>query len=136
MTSASLLGGLSAYLHHGVLVVEDPASEASHQEWDPERQAYDIEDGSVLVRVRPAVDGPVEVEVHDVHDADGDPTSGLVRLVGTSIDTPDDRVRVHDPEDRVSLVVQSEREGSPTPLPVGVFVDDVEHTARVVILLG
>lgn len=136
MTGDSLLGGFVAFLHHGVLVIEDPASEATHPEWDPERRAYDVDDGSILVRVQAAVDGPVEVEVHDVEDAHGDPTSGLVRVVETSIATSDDTIRLHHPEDRVSLVVQSERESSLTPLRVGVFVDDGEHAARIVVLLG
>jgi hypothetical protein len=136
MIADSLLGRFVAFLHHGALLVEDPASAATHAQWDPERRAYDVDDGSILVLVQTAVDGPVEVEVHDVEGAQDDLTSGLVSLVVASIATPDDTLRIHDPEDRVALVVQPEREHTSTPLPVRVLVDDVEHAARVVVLLG
>jgi hypothetical protein len=71
-----------------------------------------------------------------VEDAQDDLTAGLVPVVETSIDTPDDTVRVRDPEERVSSVVRSEREDLRTPLRVRALVDDVEDAGRVLVLLG
>ena len=136
LTPETLRGRFVAFLRSGVLVVEDPASEATNPDWDPARWAHDVDDGSILLRVRVAVDGPVEVEVHAVEGAQDDLTAGLVPVVETSIDTPDDTVRVRDPEERVSSVVRSEREDLRTPLRVRALVDDVEDAGRVLVLLG
>ncbi|MGX1576659.1 hypothetical protein [Cellulosimicrobium sp. SJTW-1] len=57
----------------------------------------------------------------------------LSSVADVVIESMDERLRLHDPNDSVSLVVQSVKSDL---LRVQVFVDDEEYVERVILLLG
>ncbi|KON75066.1 hypothetical protein M768_03750 [Cellulosimicrobium cellulans F16] len=59
--------------------------------------------------------------------------AGLSRVADVTLESMDERLRLRDPNDYVSLVVQSAESDS---LRVQIFVDDEEFVGRVIVLLG
>ncbi|WP_131738182.1 hypothetical protein [Actinomadura roseirufa] len=61
MSEALVAGTFSIPVDHGLIIVEDPASQADHDDWDPFCEFVSAKPDSVYLSVRPSVDGPVEV---------------------------------------------------------------------------
>ncbi|WP_163186749.1 hypothetical protein [Cellulosimicrobium sp. SL-1] len=78
------------------------------------------------------VDGPVGIAIHEASVGVLDKT-GLSSVADVVLESMDERLRLHGPNDSVSLVVQSAESDL---LRVHVFVDDEEYGERAIVLLG
>lgn len=106
MTSKSgFRGEFTVYFQHGMLIIEDPESRARHQEWGESASLVSIEPDSIYLGVIPSVDGPVKVSVYD-EPAPSEEVRDLESRFSGNIHTKHGVLRVHDPEDSVSLIVQ------------------------------
>jgi len=82
--------------------------------------------------VQNVVDGPVGIAIHEASFEVLDKT-GLSSVADVVLESMDGRLRLRDPNDSVSLVVQSAESDL---LRVHVFVDDEEYGERAIVLLG
>lgn len=132
MLYEGLLGRVVAYFEHGILFLEDPESESVHAEWNSEDGVAHVLTDSVALQVQNGVDGPVDIAIYE-GSVEGLEMAGLSRVADVTLESMDERLRLHDPNDYVSLVVQSAESDS---LRVQIFVDDEEFVGRVIVLLG
>lgn len=79
-----------------------------------------------------AVDGSVRIAIHGAS-VEGLEKTGLYSVADVVLESMSERLRLHDPNDSVSLVVQSAESDL---LRVHVFVDDEEYGERAIVLLG
>lgn len=59
----SLIGRATFFVHHGLIMIEDPESAFHHDDWDPALEDVSAGPDSVYLSVQPAVDGPVEIGI-------------------------------------------------------------------------
>jgi hypothetical protein len=102
---AELLGRFSAFIEYASLYVRDPASRATHLEWDPTASRFDIATDSLVMAVQASVDGPVNVSIWS-----GAPESRdyRVRLLQTRIKTPSQKLEIHDAANDVIMKVYTD----------------------------
>ncbi|WP_454728600.1 hypothetical protein [Cellulosimicrobium protaetiae] len=103
-----------------------------HAEWNSEDGVAHVLTDSVALQVQNGVDGPVDIAIYE-GSVEGLEMAGLSRVADVTLESMDERLRLHDPNDYVSLVVQSAESDS---LRVQIFVDDEEFVGRVIVLLG
>ncbi|WP_144425429.1 hypothetical protein [Cellulosimicrobium cellulans] len=103
-----------------------------HAEWNSEDGVAHVLADSVALQVQNGVDGPVDIAIYEAS-VEALEMAGLSRVADVTLESMDERLRLRDPNDYVSLVVQSAESDS---LRVQIFVDDEEFVGRVIVLLG
>ncbi|WIV59231.1 hypothetical protein [Amycolatopsis nalaikhensis] len=123
-------GSIVAFFQHGLLIVEDAASQAVHESWDAASERTHFDDDSLFVAVRPHVDGPVRVDVF-VDEIPEKFADGLVECFDGVLPLRSGVVCVHDSDDLVRLT----RRISVDQPHFGVLVNDTERVDRVLVVL-
>ncbi|TDC23613.1 hypothetical protein E1265_12190 [Streptomyces sp. 8K308] len=115
---------------HGLLVIEDSESGATHDDWDAATQYVHLDQGSLYVAVQSIVDGPVEVVVYRDHVQDSE-IGGLTEVFSGVVESRLGKLRIHDSDERAVLTALVNRGA----VRVTVFVDDVNWASRVTVLV-
>ncbi|NUT96227.1 MAG: hypothetical protein HOY78_29790 [Saccharothrix sp.] len=114
-----------------MLLIEDPESGATHDEWDPATEHVHHDHGSLYVAVQHAVDGPVTVTAYR-HRAPAGEVDGLIEVFAGEVDSPSGTMTAHDPNDSAVLILPAKQGVN----RLTVFVDHVDWAARVVVVVG
>ena len=122
----------SGPIHHGLIVLDVPSSTATHEGWDPNAGPVHTAPGSVYVLMIPSVDGPITVSVLSQESVD-ESRSDLVPVFDGDIGSPDEDLRLIDPNEVVHMIVPAaERESS----RIRLSVDDVVHPSVLEVIVG
>ncbi|WP_147450938.1 hypothetical protein [Streptomyces hoynatensis] len=103
-SEAILLGSLVASFEHGLLLIEDSKSSASHEDWDAATEYVHFDDDSLYVAVQSVVDGLVSVTVY----RDGVPSGaveGFVEVFSGEFQCRSRRICVRDSDDNALLSI-------------------------------
>lgn len=131
MTSkASFRGGFTTYFQHGMLIIEDPESQAQHDGWGDVESLVSVERDSLYLGVIPSVDGPVEVSVYE-ETAPSEEIKDLELRFSGEIHTQHGTLRLRDPEDTICLEVQ----GARLTMSVRIYANSGDWIDRVIIVL-
>ena len=130
MSDDSLLGAFTLAFEHGLLVIENSGTRASHDGWNAAGEQVHLDRDSLYVGVQCSVDGPVSVQVHGAGLRE-DTTARLKSRFRGELAVPSQILRVSDSDNMIvlSLPIPGERVG------IELFVDDERWPARVVIAL-
>ncbi|GAA3817400.1 MULTISPECIES: hypothetical protein [Amycolatopsis] len=129
-TEEGLIGSLTAYFDHGLLLIEDSESSADHRGWDASIDYVHFDTDSLYVAVQSVVDGPVEVEVYRSPPL-APVAVGLTEVFVRQFESEFGMVKIHDPENRGVLVAKGNR----GVVGLRVLVDEVNWAARVVVII-
>lgn len=121
------LGFVSSRFPHGLLVVSDPGSRDSHDDWDPAREAVHAGPDSLYVSVLQAASGLVSVIVAERGEID----ERAQLLYGGEIFLPSLSVQLYEPSESFHLNILVEREVN----SIQVYGDDSDESSEIAILL-
>ncbi|XVV00190.1 hypothetical protein ACQPW3_22335 [Actinosynnema sp. CA-248983] len=133
MTSinGNFLGSFVAHFNHGLLLIEDSETDATHEGWDSSVDYVHFDSDSLYVAVQSVVDGPVSVSVYG-NSAPAGEIDGLVEAFAGEFESKFGKIVIHDPDSMVVLVVAGRR----GVCQVSVFVDELNWSTRVVVVVG
>lgn len=126
----SLLASFTVPFEHGLLVVEDSATSATHDSWDAATEPVHVDDDSIYLAVQASVDGPVTVEVHDSEISDAGLTEMTLRFSG-DVRVDSRELKVSD-SDNLAVLSLRTKDGH---VRLEVFVDDDVWPGRVLVVL-
>lgn len=128
----NFIGGITAFFHHGLILVHDADSNAVHAGWDA-MQPVHLDTDSLYLAVRPSVEGPVTVCAYRDEPPECE-TQDMTLCLDNEFEWKSGFIRVHDPNDSVLL----EAQGQCGRYRLRVLVDDPDstRTTRVVLVLG
>ncbi|MEV4715052.1 hypothetical protein [Micromonospora sp. NPDC049374] len=130
ISTDGLLGSFTVPFEHGLLVVEDSATRARHDNWNAATEQVHLELDSLYMGVQGSVDGPVSVEVYDADLPEAATTSMVLRF-SAEIPLPSGVLKVSDSDSAAVLSLRAIGESA----RIRIFVDDDEWPALVVIVL-
>ncbi|XVU28291.1 hypothetical protein ACQPZJ_14975 [Actinoplanes sp. CA-054009] len=127
----NFIGSFVAYFDHGLLMVEDSESSATHEGWDAANEYVHFDAGSLYVSVQSLVDGAVEVFAYrDV--APNEVSEGLVEAFSGEVELELGRLKIHDSDDSIVLTAT----GALGRNQLTVLVDELNLAERVVLILS
>lgn len=100
-----LIGRVTFFIDHGLLIVEDRDSADLHDDWNAANDHVSAVEDSLYLAVRPSVDGPVEIGVFQTDDPDSD---GEVYFDGT-LRTTSGWIVIHDANDVMRFTIRRPR---------------------------
>ena len=127
----NLIGCFTAFLVHGLLLIEDAGTTAAHEGWDAATQHVHFDMDSLYLAVSPAVDGPVAVCVYR-DEAPPDTTAEMTQCFDGEFESKFGVIRIHDSDDAISLTAREQR----GVRRLRVFVDEPGWSSRVVVVIG
>ncbi|MEV8510506.1 hypothetical protein AB0368_37535 [Actinoplanes sp. NPDC051475] len=130
ISTDDLRGSFTVPFEHGLLVLEDPATRATHDGWVAAAEQVHLDQDSLYVGVQASVDGPVTVEVYDAGLPESATAEMTLRFSG-ELPLSSRILRVSDSDNLAVLSLQTNSES----VRVRVLVDDDEWPALVVIIL-
>lgn len=121
------LGAFEARFPFGLLVIADPGSKDTHDDWDPSIQKVHAGPDSLYVAVRDAVSGLVTVTCTDGDAAYQGAASNL--LFTGSLELAASRLKFYDPDEsvRMTVPVQGSR------AQVKIYADDAEEPSELLV---
>jgi hypothetical protein len=120
-----LVGSFTAFVHHGMLYVQDSKSQDAHLDWNP-AEGVGVHEGSIVFPVLPGVDGPVSVEV--VRNGVGGELGS--EYFDGEIITPSHQVTICDPNQVITMTIPT---GATSHLRI--YVDDADFPKKITISL-
>lgn len=123
-----LLASFTIYYQHGVLMLTDQDATDSAPLWTAEDQIASASESSVLVKVTPAVLGPVTTEVWAGFDG---PVPPGVCCFDAAFSLSHGRLRLGDAEDLNRIVVV----GDLGRIPVRIYVEPEQFSEQVTVLI-
>jgi hypothetical protein len=133
MTSpdVNLLGSFVTFFDHGLLMIEDSESRATHEGWDAATEYVHLDQDSLYVAVQNVVDGAVAVTAYRDTAPSGE-TEGLVEAFSGEVESKFGRLRIRDSDDRAILTVA----GRSGRNHLTVLLDELNWAMRVVVVIG
>lgn len=125
----NLIGCFTAFFDHGLLIVEDSETTATHEGWDAATQYVHFDTDSLYLAVSPSVDGPVTVCVY--RDECPDLTE-MTQCFDGEFESAFGVIRIYDPADAISLTARVQR----GMRHLRVFSNEPGWSSRVVIVIG
>lgn len=130
ISTDSLLGSFTVPFEHGLLVVEDSATRARHDDWVAAAEQVHLDQDSLYMGVQGSVDGPVSVQVYDADLPEAATAEMTLRFSG-EMPLPSGVLRVSDSDNSAVLSLRINGDSA----RIRVLVDDDDWPALVVILL-
>ncbi|RJQ70246.1 hypothetical protein D5S17_29505 [Pseudonocardiaceae bacterium YIM PH 21723] len=112
---------------HGLLLIEDAETAATHDDWDLATEFVHQDADSIHVAVRPSIGGLVQVAVYDRHE----PVSGgeLIELFNSEVILTSGQLTISDPSDKATVRINR----SPGASRIAIYADQ-ENFAEIVVI--
>ncbi|MEV4625213.1 hypothetical protein AB0J90_02825 [Micromonospora sp. NPDC049523] len=128
---SDLLGLFIAPFDHGLLLIEDSESNATHDAWDAAQQYVHFDRDSLYVAVQSAVDGHVEVSAYR-DEVSPEEVGHLIEVFSGMIELSSGILRVCDSDQKATLNIPVSRKGG----RLRVLVDEPNWATKVVVMFA
>ncbi|GAA3737238.1 hypothetical protein [Salinactinospora qingdaonensis] len=124
--SAKLLAAVSSYFDHGLLIIDDPRSQKTHSNWNPNVEAVHLDDDSLYIGVRQTVSGIVSISIFEGNG----PSCGELLFSGV-VNFPSQKMRIYDPNEKACLFIPIDFK----KVKMRIYGDDFDESKEVEIFL-